>query len=66
MTFLNKVDPEVVCTIPANILLANTYSHSHAQLLEMLGNMVPTLAAKKEELEVSDILPNLHFVGSLR
>lgn len=64
MTFLNKANPEGACAIPADTLLANTESKGDAQLPERLGSVVSTSAAKREELEeVSDILPNLHFVG---
>lgn len=63
VTFLNKAHPEGACAIPANTLLANTESNGDDQLPEKLGSGVSTSAAKREELEVSDILPNLHFVG---
>lgn len=63
MTFLNKANPEGTRAVPANTLLANTESNGDAQVPERLGSVVATPAAKREELEVSDILPNLHFVG---
>lgn len=63
---LNKANPEVPCAIPAHTLLANAQSHGHTQLPERLGILVSTWVAKREELEVSAILPNLDFVSIQR